>query len=81
MTIFRIKKELDGAFWNLKPGCVYHVETAAANKLINAGDAEPVIETAMAPAPGANKRARKDKGTDRVPSDTGGDKAPPTSDD
>ena len=81
MTRVKIKNELGGKFWNLKVGCVYEVAAADAHQMIEAGDAEALAETAMQPPPGANKRARKDRKPDAIPSDVKRDKAPPASDD
>lgn len=68
-----------GVYWNLKPGCVYEVKNADAKQMIDAGDAVPITETAMAPAPGV-KRVRKNSKSNAISSHPGRDKTPPESD-
>jgi len=76
----KVNEPLEGKFWNLKVGCVYEIETAAAHKLVEAGSVEPLIETAVQPPPGANKRVRKSSKPNAISSHPGRNQAPPASD-
>ena len=59
MSVYKILKELKGDHWNLKVGCQYEIADQVAEKLMASESISPVIEVAMAPVPGANKRVRK----------------------
>jgi hypothetical protein len=75
----KVVNPLGGVYWNLKPGCVYEVKDSDAKQMIETGDAVPMVETAMAPPPGA-KRARKNIKSNAISSNPGRDKAAPASD-
>ena len=79
MSVYKILKELKGEHWNLKVGCQYEIADQIAAKLVASESIEPVIETAMAPAPGANKRVRKNIKSNSISSNPGRDQAPPPS--
>ena len=81
MSVYKILKELKGEHWNLKVGCQYEIADQIAAKLVASESIEPVIETAMAPSPGANKRARKSIKSNSISSDPRRNQAPPQSDD
>tara|TARA_R110002110_G_scaffold131141_2_gene311785 strand:- start:1525 stop:1770 length:246 start_codon:yes stop_codon:yes gene_type:complete len=81
MSVYKILKELKGEHWNLKVGCHYEIADQIAANLVASESIEPVIETAMAPAPGANKRVRKSFKSNSISSDPRRNQTPPTSDD
>lgn len=80
MTFVRILKRMSGKFWNLKVGCVYRVNESNAKQMIEKGSAEPLIETAMAPSPKAEKHVRESNRTNAISSHPGRNEAAPKSD-